>query len=83
MPRLRESKDNVARFRDIVETARQTDKLLLFFSRGSVSLPEYWRQLIGEHPIPFMLEYRKGFRALNALIDYYRFREARQKKAAK
>jgi acetyltransferase len=46
---------------------------LIVFSRASVSLPEYWRQLLREHEIPFLLEYRKGFKALKSLLSYYRF----------
>jgi acetate---CoA ligase (ADP-forming) len=37
------------------------------------SLPEYWRKLLGENNIPFLLEYRRGFKALRALMDYDRF----------
>jgi len=73
MPRLRESKDVVARFLDVAEAAEKTDKIVLFFSRASVSLPEYWRKLLREHRVPFVLEYRKAFKALRALVDYYRF----------
>src|SRR5262249_2472670 len=45
------------------------------FSRASVSLPEYWRQLLREHQIPFLLEYRKGFKALKSLLGYQRLIE--------
>ena len=73
LPRLREDKDVVDRFRDIAQAAAKSDKLIIIFSRASVSLPEYWRQLLREHQIPFLLEYRKGFTALRSLIDYQRF----------
>jgi acyl-CoA synthetase (NDP forming) len=75
MPRLRESNDVVSRFLDVAEASRNTDKIVLFFSRGSVSLPEYWRKLLREHRIPFVLEYRKAFKALKALINYNCFLE--------
>lgn len=73
LPRLREDKDVVDRFIDVAKAAKKTDKLLVLFSRASVSLPEYWRKLLSQHNIPFLLEYRKGFRAIKALIRYYRF----------
>jgi acyl-CoA synthetase (NDP forming) len=77
LPRLREDKDVVNRFADIVKTGEKTDKLLIVFSRASVSLPEYWRQLLREHQIPFLLEYRKGFKALKSLLTYRHFLERR------
>ncbi len=77
LPRLREDKDVVNRFADIVKAGEQTDKLLIVFSRASVSLPEYWRQLLREHQIPFLLEYRKGFRALKSLLNYHHFLQKR------
>ncbi|MBI2986707.1 MAG: acetate--CoA ligase family protein [Deltaproteobacteria bacterium] len=75
LPRLREDKDVVDRFGDLVQAGQETDKLLIVFSRASVSLPEYWRQLLRQHEIPFLLEYRKGFKALKALMNYDRFLE--------
>jgi len=77
LPRLREDKDVVSRFADIVKAGEKTDKLLIVFSRASVSLPEYWRQLLREHQIPFLLEYRKGFKALKSLLNYRHFLEKR------
>lgn len=77
LPRLREDKDVVNRFADIVKAGEKTDKLLIVFSRASVSLPEYWRQLLREHQIPFLLEYRKGFKALKSLLNYRHFLEKR------
>ena len=73
LPRRREDEDVIARFRDLAEIARRTEKLIVLFSRASISLPEYWRKLLAEHEIPFLLEYRRGFRALKSLIDYERF----------
>ena len=73
LPRLREDRDVVDRFADLVTASEKTDKLLILFSRASVSLPEYWRQLLSEHEIPFLLEYRKGFKALKSLLSYQRF----------
>jgi acetyltransferase len=73
LPRRREDEDVIARFSDLAEIARRTEKLIVLFSRASISLPEYWRKLLAEHQIPFLLEYRRGFRALRALIDYERF----------
>jgi acetate---CoA ligase (ADP-forming) len=73
LPRMREDRDVVNRFGDLVRAAQNTEKLLIVFSRASVSLPEYWRQLLREHEIPFLLEYRKGFKALKSLLHYYRF----------
>jgi acetyltransferase len=73
LPRRREDEDVIARFRDLVEIACRTEKLIVLFSRASISLPEYWRKLLAEHKIPFLLEYRRGFRALRSLIDYERF----------
>ena len=73
LPRLREDRDVVNRFADLVTANEKTDKLLIVFSRASVSLPEYWRQLLREHEIPFLLEYRKGFKALKSLLNYHRF----------
>jgi acetate---CoA ligase (ADP-forming) len=73
LPRLRADPDVVNRFIDIATAAAKTDKLVIVFSRASVSLPEYWRELLRNHEIPFLLEYRKGFKALKALLDYQRF----------
>jgi acetate---CoA ligase (ADP-forming) len=73
LPRRREDEDVIARFRDLAEIAKRTEKLIVLFSRASISLPEYWRKLLGENNIPFLLEYRRGFKALSALIDYDRF----------
>ena len=73
LPRMREDRDVVNRFVDLVQAGKKTEKLLIVFSRASVSLPEYWRQLLREHEIPFLLEYRKGFKALKSLLSYYRF----------
>jgi acetyltransferase len=73
LPRLREDKDVVDRFGDIVRATAKSDKPVIIFSRASVSLPEYWRRLLGEHQIPFLLEYRKGFRALKALLHHRQF----------
>ena len=73
LPRRREDEDVIARFRDLTEIAKRTEKLIVLFSRASISLPQYWRNLIGQHDIPFLLEYRKGFKALRALIEYHRF----------
>jgi acyl-CoA synthetase (NDP forming) len=73
LPRQREDGDVIARFHDLTEIAKRTEKLLVLFSRASISLPEYWRKLLAEHDIPFLLEYRKGFKAVRALIDYNRF----------
>ncbi len=73
LPRMREDRDVVNRFVDLVQAGEKTEKLLIVFSRASVSLPEYWRQLLREHEIPFLLEYRKGFKALKSLLSYYRF----------
>ena len=73
LPRLREDRDVVNRFADLVAASKRTDKLLIVFSRASVSLPEYWRQLLREHEIPFLLEYRKGFKALKSLLNYQHF----------
>ena len=70
LPRRREDEDVIARFRDLTEIARGTEKLVILFSRASISLPEYWRTLLREHDIPFLLEYRKGFKALKALSEY-------------
>jgi acetate---CoA ligase (ADP-forming) len=75
LPRMREDKDVVNRFADLARAAQKTEKLLIVFSRASVSLPEYWRQLLREHEIPFLLEYRKGFKALKSLLHYYQFIE--------
>ena len=77
LPRLREDQDVVNRFADIVKAGEKTDKLLIVFSRASVSLPEYWRQLLRAHQIPFLLEYRKGFKALKSLLNYRHFLERR------
>ena len=77
LPRLREDQDVVNRFADIVKAEEKTDKLLIVFSRASVSLPEYWRQLLRRHQIPFLLEYRKGFKALKSLSNYDHFLEKR------
>jgi acetate---CoA ligase (ADP-forming) len=73
LPRMREDKDVVKRFADLAQAEKKTEKLLIVFSRASVSLPEYWRQLLREHEIPFLLEYRKGFKALKSLLHYYQF----------
>jgi acyl-CoA synthetase (NDP forming) len=73
LPRRREDDDVVARFRDLAVITARTEKLIVLFSRASISLPEYWRKLLAEHNIPFLLEYRRGFKALKALIDYERF----------
>jgi acetyltransferase len=73
LPRLREDKDVIGRFGDIAAAASKHNKLIVIFSRASVSLPEYWRQLLREHEMPFLLEYRKGFRALRSLFEYQRF----------
>jgi acetate---CoA ligase (ADP-forming) len=73
LPRMREDRDVVNRFVDLVQAGKKTEKLLIVFSRASVSLPEYWRQLLREHEIPFLLEYRKGFKALKSLLSYYCF----------
>jgi acyl-CoA synthetase (NDP forming) len=73
LPRRREDEDVIARFHDLAVIAARTTKLVVLFSRASISLPEYWRTLLAEHQIPFLLEYRKGFKALRALIDYERF----------
>lgn len=72
LPRLREDKDVISRFGDIADAAVKSDKLIIIFSRASVSLPEYWRRLLREHQIPFLLEYRKGFKALRSLFEYQR-----------
>jgi acetyltransferase len=76
LPRLREDQDVVNRFADIAKAGEKTDKLLIVFSRASVSLPEYWRQLLRQHQIPFLLEYRKGFKALKSLLNYRHFLES-------
>jgi acetyltransferase len=73
LPRRREDEDVIARFRDLVEIAARSEKLVVLFSRASISLPEYWRRLVGENPIPFLLEYRKGFKAIKALLTYQQF----------
>ncbi|MET0501842.1 MAG: acetate--CoA ligase family protein, partial [Candidatus Binatia bacterium] len=73
LPRRREDEDVIARFRDLVEIAGRSEKLVVLFSRASISLPEYWRQLVGQNPIPFLLEYRKGFKAIKALLAYQQF----------
>jgi acetyltransferase len=73
LPRRREDEDVIARFRDLVEIAGRSEKLVVLFSRASISLPEYWRQLIGQSAIPFLLEYRKGFKAIKALLTYQQF----------
>ena len=73
LPRRREDEDVIARFRDLAEIAERTEKMIVLFSRASISLPEYWRKLLGENNIPFLLEYRRGFKALRALMDYDRF----------
>jgi len=73
LPRLRESKEVIARFINVVEAAKKTDKLLVLLSRGSVSLPEYWRKLLREHSLPFLWDYKRGFKAIKALMAYYRF----------
>jgi len=71
LPRMREDGDVVSRFTDLARASQKTGKLVIVFSRASVSLPEYWRQLLREHEIPFLLEYRKGFKALKSLLHYY------------
>src|SRR5919108_82548 len=76
LPRMREDRDVVSRFVDLAEAGKKTEKLLIVFSRASVSLPEYWRQLLREHEIPFLLEYRKGFKALKSLLHYSQFIES-------
>jgi acetate---CoA ligase (ADP-forming) len=73
LPRRREDDDVIARFSDLAAIAECTEKLIVLFSRASISLPEYWRNLLAGHNIPFLLEYRRGFKALRALIDYERF----------
>jgi acyl-CoA synthetase (NDP forming) len=73
LPRLREDEDVIARFLDLTEIAKRTEKLVILFSRASISLPEYWRKLVGANDIPFLLEYRKGFKAIKALLIYQRF----------
>ncbi len=73
LPRRREDEDVKSRFGDLAEIAERTEKLIVLFSRASISLPEYWRKLLAEKNIPFLLEYRSGFKALRALIDYDRF----------
>jgi acetate---CoA ligase (ADP-forming) len=73
LPRRREDEDVIARFRDLTEIASRTEKLVILFSRASISLPEYWRKLVGANDIPFLLEYRKGFKAIKALLTYQRF----------
>jgi acetate---CoA ligase (ADP-forming) len=73
LPRRRVDEDVIARFHDLAEIAERTEKLVVLFSRASISLPEYWRKLLGENNIPFLLEYRRGFKALRALMDYDRF----------
>ena len=73
LPRRREDQDVIARFGDLAEIAERTEKMIVLFSRASISLPEYWRKLLAEKNIPFLLEYRSGFKALRALIDYDRF----------
>ena len=78
LPRLREDKDVVNRFSDLIEASATSEKLIIIFSRASVSLPDYWRQLLREHQIPFLLEYRKGFKALKSLLNYRRFLEKRK-----
>ena len=70
LPRLRERKEVIERFLDMARASAMTDKLLVFFSRASVSLPEYWRKLLRENNIPFLSEYRGGFKAIKALIAY-------------
>ena len=73
LPRLREDPNVISRFADLAELSEKSGKLLILFSRASVSLPEYWRRLLSDHEIPFLLEYRKGFKALKALMNYQRF----------
>jgi acetyltransferase len=73
LPRLREDPNVVSRFADLVAANEKTNKFLVVFSRASVSLPQYWRQLLGANDIPFLLEYRKGFKALRSLLRYQRF----------
>jgi acetyltransferase len=73
LPRLREDRNVVNRFADLVRASENSGKLVVLFSRASVSLPEYWRGLLREHEIPFLLEYRKGFKALKSLLNYQRF----------
>ncbi len=73
LPRRRADDDVIARFTDLAAIAERTEKLIVLFSRASISLPEYWRKLLAEHNIPFLLEYRRGFKALKALVDYERF----------
>jgi acetyltransferase len=73
LPRLREDPNVVSRFADLVHASQNSAKLVVVFSRASVSLPEYWRRLLRAHEIPFLLEYRKGFRALKSLLGYQRF----------
>jgi acetate---CoA ligase (ADP-forming) len=75
LPRLREDKDVVNRLGDIATATAKNHKLIIIFSRASVSLPDYWRQFLRKHQIPFLLEYRKGFKALRSLINYQRFLE--------
>jgi len=77
LPRLREDKDVVDRFSDLIEASATSEKLIIIFSRASVSLPEYWRRLLREHQIPFLLEYRKGFKALQSLLSYHQFLDKR------
>ncbi len=79
LPRLRERREVAERFLDFAEMSQKTDKLLVFFSRASVSLPDYWRKLLREHPIPYLSEYRAGFKAIRALAEYYRFLDRFQK----
>jgi acetate---CoA ligase (ADP-forming) len=78
LPRLREDRDVVNRFAEIAKASATSEKLIIIFSRASVSLPDYWRQLLREHQIPFLLEYRKGFKALKSLLNYRRFLEKRK-----
>jgi acetyltransferase len=73
LSRQREDGDVIARFHDLTEIAKRTEKLIVLFSRASISLPQYWRELIGSHDIPFLLEYGKGFTAVKSLIEYNRF----------
>jgi acetate---CoA ligase (ADP-forming) len=73
LPRLREDPNVVSRFTDLAAASKKTNKFLIVFSRASVSLPEYWRQLLGAYEVPFLLEYRKGFKALGSLLRYQRF----------
>jgi len=82
LPRLREDQDVMNRFADIVKASAKSAKLIIIFSRASVSLPEYWRQLLREHQIPFLLEYRKGFKALKSLITHRQFLSKRRTAAA-